>query len=83
MLKGICHECLYEYCEWSIIVLNCNKFLYEYYKWSIIVLYWTLTVMNGWMSNTKGLLFCYTKCYIIIECLLKYYKGSIVVYTEP
>jgi hypothetical protein len=43
MLKVICHECLYEYCEESIIVLyivlNCYEFLYECYKGSIIVLY--------------------------------------------
>jgi hypothetical protein len=42
MLKVICHECLYEYCEGSIIViyivLNCYEFLNEYFKGSIVVL---------------------------------------------
>ena len=33
--------------------------LYEYYDGCIVVLYWSLTVMNGWMSNTKGVLLCY------------------------
>jgi hypothetical protein len=66
MLKVICHECLYEYCEGSIIVLyivlNCYEFLFEYYEGSSVVLYSTLTTMNGWMSNMKGLLLCYTEC---------------------
>jgi hypothetical protein len=43
MLKVICHECLYEYCEGSIIVLyivlNCYEFLFEYYEGSSVVLY--------------------------------------------
>jgi len=42
MLKVIYHECLYEYCEGSIIViyivLNCYEFLNEYFKGSIVVL---------------------------------------------
>jgi len=33
--------------------------LYEYYDGCIVVLYWSLSVMNGWMSNTKGVLLCY------------------------
>jgi hypothetical protein len=37
------------------IECNCDEFLYEYYE-GIAVLYWTLTVMNGWMENMKGLL---------------------------
>jgi hypothetical protein len=44
------------------IECNCDEFLYEYYEGSIVVLYWTLTIMNGWMKNMKGLLLCYTEC---------------------
>jgi hypothetical protein len=43
MLKVICHECLYEYCKGSIIVLyivlSCYEFLYEYYEGFIVVLH--------------------------------------------
>jgi hypothetical protein len=43
MLKVLCHECLYEYCEGSIIVLylvlHCLEFFYDYYEGSIVVLY--------------------------------------------
>jgi len=38
------------------IEYNCEEWLYEYYERSIVVLYCTLIVMNGWMSNTKGVL---------------------------
>jgi hypothetical protein len=44
------------------IKCNCDEFLYEYYKGSIIILYWTLTIMNGWMKNMKGLLLYYIEC---------------------
>jgi hypothetical protein len=60
-----CDEWLYEYYKGSTVVFiecYCDEFLYEYYKGSIVVLYWTLTVMNGWMKNMKGLLLCYTEC---------------------
>jgi hypothetical protein len=61
-----CYECLYEYCEGSIVVLykilNCYEYLYRYYEGFIVVLYWMLIVMNGCMSNTKGQLLCYTEC---------------------
>jgi len=38
-----CYECLYEYCEGSIVVLykilNCYEYLYRYYEGFIVVLY--------------------------------------------
>jgi hypothetical protein len=58
-------EWLYKYYEGSTVVFiecNCDKFLYEYYEGSTIVMYWTLTVMNDWMKNMKGLLLCYSEC---------------------
>jgi hypothetical protein len=45
-----------------IVIVNYHEWLYEYYEGSIVVLYWTLTVMNGWMKNMKGLFLCCTKC---------------------
>jgi hypothetical protein len=36
--------------------------------------------MNGWMSNTKGVLLCYTECQTIMECLFVYYKGFIIMF---
>ena len=57
------------------IILNVNyhEWLYEYYEGSIIVLYWTLTVMNGWMSNTKGTIVLYwmLNCYEMFVCVLQ------------
>jgi hypothetical protein len=57
------------------IILNVNEheWLYEYYEGSIIVLYWTLSVMNGWMSNTKDVLLCYwmLNCYGMFVCVLQ------------
>jgi len=63
---------------WKIyhcIILNVNEheLLYEYYEGSIIVLYWTLSVMNGWMSNTKDVLLCYwmLNYYGMFVCVLQ------------
>jgi hypothetical protein len=58
------------------IILNVNyhEWLYKYYRVSIIVLYWILIVMNGWMSNTKGVLLCYwmLNCYgMFCLCITK------------
>jgi hypothetical protein len=52
---------------------NCDEWLYEYYEGSIVILYWTLIVMNGWMSNTKGVLLCYwmLNCYECFVCVLQ------------
>jgi len=65
-----------------ILSVNYHEWLYEYYEGSSVVLYWSLTVMNGWMSNTNGVLLCYIECQTIMECLFVYYKGSIIVFTE-
>jgi hypothetical protein len=62
------------------IILNVNyhEWLYEYYEGSIVVLYWTLTVMNGWMSNTKGTIVLYwmLNCYGMFVYVLQriYYR---------
>jgi hypothetical protein len=55
------------------IILNVNyhRWLYEYYEGSIVVLYWTLIVMNGWMSNTKGVLLCYWMLNCLFVCVLR------------
>ena len=52
---------------------NCDEWLYEYNEGSIVVLYWTLIFMNGWMSNTKGVLLWYwmLNCYGMFVCVLK------------
>ena len=62
------------------IILNVNyhEQLYEYYEGSIVVLYWTLIIMNGWMSNTKGIIMLYwmLNCYGMFVCVLQriYYR---------
>ena len=56
------------------IECNSDERLYEYYEGSIVVLYWTLIVMNGWMSNSKGVLLCYwmLNCYgMFCLCITK------------
>jgi len=55
------------------IECNCDEWLYEYNEGSIVVLCWTLIVMNGWMSNTKGVLLWYwmLNCYGMFVCVLK------------
>jgi hypothetical protein len=57
------------------IILNVNEYewLYEDYEGSIILLYWTLSVMNGWMSNTKDVLLCYwmLNCYGMFAYVLQ------------
>ena len=49
--------------------------MYENYEGSVAILYWTLTIMNGWMSNTKGLLLCYSECQIVMNRLNEHFKG--------
>jgi hypothetical protein len=55
------------------IECNCDEWLYEYYEESIVVLYWTLIVMNGWITNTKGVLLLYwmLNCYGMFVCVLQ------------
>jgi len=50
-----------------------DEWLYKYYEGSIVVLYWTLIVMNAWMSNTKGVLLWYwiLNCYRMFVCVLQ------------
>jgi hypothetical protein len=36
--------------------------------------------MNGWMSDTKIVLLCYTESQIVMECLFVYYKGSVIMF---
>jgi hypothetical protein len=48
-----------------------HRWLYEYYEGSIVVLCWTLIVMNGWMSNTKGVLLCYWMLNCLFVCVLR------------
>ena len=61
-----------------IVIVNYHEWLYEYYEGSIVVLYWTLTVMNGWMSNTKGTIVLYwmLNCYGMFVYVLQriYYR---------
>jgi hypothetical protein len=77
LIKSNCNEWLYEYYkDLRCIILNVNYhgWLYEYYEGSIVVLYWTLIVMNGWMSNMKGVLLCYwmLNCYeMFCLCITK------------
>jgi hypothetical protein len=57
-----------------ILNINYHGWLYEYYEGSVVVLYWTLIVMDGWMSNTKGVLLCYSmlNCYgMFCLCITK------------
>jgi hypothetical protein len=55
------------------IECNCDEWLYGYYAGSIIVLYWTLIVMNGWISSMKGALLLYwmLNCYEMFVCVLQ------------
>jgi len=57
-----------------ILNINYHGWLYEYYEGSIVVLYWILIVMDGWMSNAKGVLLCYSmlNCYgMFCLCITK------------
>jgi hypothetical protein len=61
-----------------ILIVNYHEWLYEYYEGSIVLLYWTLTVMNGWISNTKGTVVLYwmLNCYGMFVYVLQriYYR---------
>jgi len=48
-----------------VLMVNYNKWWSEYYEGFIVVLHWTLIVMNGWMSDTKGIVVLYwmLNCY--------------------
>jgi hypothetical protein len=56
-----------------ILIVNYLECLYEYYEGSIVVLYWILTVMNDWMTNTKGIVVLYLmlNCYGMFVCVLQ------------
>jgi hypothetical protein len=71
-----CDEWLYEYTKDLLLYfIECiyDEWLHEYYEGSIVVLYWILIVMNGWMSNTKGVLLWYwmLNCYGMFVCVLQ------------
>jgi len=72
----VMNDCMSITKDLRCIILNVNYhgWLYEYYEGSIVVLYWTLIVMNGWISNMKGVLLCYwmLNCYeMFCLCITK------------